>query len=118
MTGLTIAPLIFLNSRKRDRFVNGLWLLLNIAISLYGLGIYISANSPDYDTGLLGWRIAYTGVTLIPALLLHHAYRFTGAEIKRRTLSCLIRSKPFISLSVSHHAAFFRIEISIWFLVS
>ena len=102
MTGLTIAPLIFLNSRKRDRFVNGLWLLLNIAISLYGLGIYISANSPDYDTGLLGWRIAYTGVTLIPALLLHHAYRFTGAEIKRRTLVVLYGlSLLFLYLSLT-----------------
>ena len=89
ITGLTAAPLVFINSRKEDRFVNGLWLLLNIAISLYGLGIYIAARSPDYNIGLWGWKIAYLGVTMVPAILFHHTYRFTGSHIKKGLLPIL-----------------------------
>ncbi len=91
ITAFVVPPIILLNSRKEDRFVNSLWMAFNFAIGLYGLGIFFAvANSAvPYNEALFWFRVAYTGVTFIPVLFFHHSYISLGLKIKKKVLFLL-----------------------------
>jgi hypothetical protein len=64
-----------------DRRLGRIWLLLNLAIAIYGAGCFFFGTARDIHTALWLWRLAWGfGVVWIPSLHLHFVRRLCGRE--------------------------------------
>jgi len=79
---LPVAVLVFLKQRRT--FLNKIWILFVLSVSVWGFGCYMMASATDKKTAFLWYRIAHIGVILIPITIYHFIDLFLKLSNKIR----------------------------------
>ena len=75
---IPLAILIFLNARSR---VHWLWGVFNVAVGVYGLGMFFAGISKTYDSAYFWWKIAIFGVANIGLFFYFTINEFCGVTV-------------------------------------
>jgi two-component system NtrC family sensor kinase len=77
---IPLAVLIFLNARSR---VHWLWGAFNVAVGVYGIGMFLAGISKNYEGAFFWWKIALFGVANIGLFFYFTIIEFCGIKQKR-----------------------------------
>jgi signal transduction histidine kinase len=91
ITSLGISVFVFTKGSRNRR--NRIWILLTLAIALYGFGAYMVSISSGPQEAHLWWQVAYMGIIFIPALFMHFVCKLI--DIKRPVLLRILYSITF-----------------------
>ena len=90
---------VFTMIRGRGR-VQRLWSAFTFAAAIWGFGCYFIGHATDPVRAVFYWKLAYVGVILIPAFILHFAYAFIG-ERRRITMALVyLGTAAFVGLDL------------------
>ncbi len=76
-TSLILALIILSNSFQR---LHRIWALFNIAVAIWGAGIFWIGATKDYSNALFGWKIFILGIIFIAVFFYHVVYEFCGLK--------------------------------------
>jgi len=93
LSGILIAVSCFLlsllvfksNPKKR---INQVSALSSLCVAIWGVGIYVIAQTVDKNLAFLYWRLAHIGVIFIPVFFVHFVYKLL--EINRKKILLII----------------------------
>jgi len=88
ISGILIAVSCFLlsllvfksNPKKR---INQISALSGLCVAIWGVGIYVIAQTIDKNSAFLYWRLAHIGVIFIPVFFVHFVYKLLGINNKK-----------------------------------
>ena len=89
VASIVLAFYTFVNVQKKKHVI---WGFFTLCIAIWGLGIFKFTTVSNTQSAILWWKIAESGVILIPTLLIHFILEFLGKSKK-----ILI---PFYGLSI------------------
>jgi len=77
--------------------IHRLWAVLNIVVSIWGVGTYLVGNAKSPQEALISWRIAFSGALYISVFFYHTVCVFGNLD-RRRTLVFVYSQAIFFNL--------------------
>ncbi len=91
-----LLSLLVLKSNPKKR-INQVSALSSLCVVIWGVGIYVIAQTIDKNSAFLYWRLAHIGVIFIPVFFVHFIYKLL--EINRKKVLLVIYSLGLLFLT-------------------